>query len=272
MKNIIFYGIAMCLLFLVSCGKDTIKIDPIAKLDLQKIGEQVQGDTRIIVWGDKSVETGYEKLFFQFLDKSNSSIVNGKVNWYPLMEMDMNGHKNSHSSPADPAKLGENSLFESGAVFTMASDGEHGTWKLVINHTAPNKELSTFEVPIQVKANKEMRVKTISLENGDRYVLSFYLADVAKIGVNEANFTLHKRNSGTPVDQSFVAYKAANIKVDPRMPDMDDHGSPNNVNPTHKVDGHYAGKLNFTMSGLWRLHLDVTIDGETVKTSFDQKF
>ena len=44
------------------------------------------------------------------------------------------------------------------------------------------------------------------------------------------------------------------IEVTPEMPSMG-HGSPNNVNPVSSSNGHYKGKVNFTMMGLWRLHL-----------------
>ena len=39
------------------------------------------------------------------------------------------------------------------------------------------------------------------------------------------------------------------------------HGSPNNVNPTHIGNGHYKGVANFTMTGWWRVNM-VIKDGE----------
>ncbi|MDZ7648356.1 MAG: FixH family protein [Cytophagales bacterium] len=46
------------------------------------------------------------------------------------------------------------------------------------------------------------------------------------------------------------------------MPSMG-HGSPNNVNPTHSSKGSYKGKVNFTMTGDWRLNLNIS-QGEAV--------
>jgi len=271
MKKYIFSGIAMCCLFLMSCSKDDVKIDPIVKLELYKIGEQIQGSTRVIVWGDKSIETGYEKVYLQFLDKSNSSLTDGQVTLSSVMEMNMNGEVMSHSSPADPVKSGNDGLdglFEGGVVVTMASNEESGKWKLLISYTSLNKDVINFAVPVNVKANTESNVKTITTKNGNRYVLSFYLSETPKIGVNEANLTLHRQESM----MNFPSYQTAEIIIDPRMPDMDNHGSPNNVNPVHKADGHYVGKLNYTMSGLWRVNLELTIEGEKITTSFDQTF
>src|SRR5690606_12760428 len=106
MKNFIFSVIAMCLILFASCGKNDVVIDPIAKRGLQKVGEQTQGNTRMIVWGDKSIETGYEKFFLQFIDKSNSTVSGAQVTLIPMMEMHMNGEMMSHSAPADPIMLG----------------------------------------------------------------------------------------------------------------------------------------------------------------------
>ncbi|MCK4749963.1 MAG: FixH family protein, partial [Bacteroidales bacterium] len=57
------------------------------------------------------------------------------------------------------------------------------------------------------------------------------------------------------------------------MPSMD-HGSPNNENPVHTENGHYVGKLNFTMTGWWRVHItlkkgdDVICDDKYMDITF----
>jgi len=55
------------------------------------------------------------------------------------------------------------------------------------------------------------------------------------------------------------------------MPSMG-HGSPNNVNPVLTKNGHYKGKVNFTMTGDWRINLELNKDGKTTKTFFDLLF
>ncbi len=47
------------------------------------------------------------------------------------------------------------------------------------------------------------------------------------------------------------------------MPSME-HGSPNNLNPTDFGNGHYKGKVNFTMTGMWRINIDI-YDGTVAK-------
>jgi hypothetical protein len=47
------------------------------------------------------------------------------------------------------------------------------------------------------------------------------------------------------------------------MPSMG-HGSPNNVNPTSTGKGHYKGKVNFTMTGEWKINVAIKKGGSTV--------
>jgi hypothetical protein len=48
------------------------------------------------------------------------------------------------------------------------------------------------------------------------------------------------------------------IKIDPRMPSMGNHGSPNNVDLTQSTAGEmYNGKMSLTMTGYWRINLQL---------------
>jgi hypothetical protein len=60
------------------------------------------------------------------------------------------------------------------------------------------------------------------------------------------------------MDWPYEPYLA--VEIEPEMPSMN-HGSPNNVNPTHIGDGHYKGVVNFTMTGWWRVNMKIK-DGE----------
>lgn len=55
------------------------------------------------------------------------------------------------------------------------------------------------------------------------------------------------------------------ILIDPRMPSMGNHGSPDNKNLEQGKDGLYYGKINFTMTGYWRINLQIkNADGEII--------
>ena len=47
------------------------------------------------------------------------------------------------------------------------------------------------------------------------------------------------------------------MEIDPRMPDMGNHTSPDNVALSLQGDGSYQGTVNLTMTGRWRIHLTV---------------
>lgn len=61
----------------------------------------------------------------------------------------------------------------------------------------------------------------------------------------------------------FTAEDGFTIEFEPEMPSMD-HGSPNNTNPISIGNGHYKGKVNYTMTGDWRLHFKLKKNNEVI--------
>ena len=65
----------------------------------------------------------------------------------------------------------------------------------------------------------------------------------------------------------FTSNPLANytIEIDPRIPEMDNHTSPNNVNLTYNsTSGIYKGKLNLTMTGSRKVNLIIRDAGNLV--------
>ena len=70
-------------------------------------------------------------------------------------------------------------------------------------------------------------------------------------------------------NDSFPPVTDLEIEFEPSMPSMG-HGSPDNEHPVHRHGGHYAGKVNFTMTGDWRIHLDLRREGVSIgQAEFD---
>jgi len=68
-----------------------------------------------------------------------------------------------------------------------------------------------------------------------------------------------------------VATETFTVDIDPRMPDMGNHTSPNNTSLVKQADGSYLGTINLTMTGLWRIHLTVRdAQGNVVAGGDDQ--
>jgi len=51
------------------------------------------------------------------------------------------------------------------------------------------------------------------------------------------------------------------------MPAMN-HGAPGNEQPVLTDNGHYRGKVNFVMSGEWRINLKLVKDESTLAETF----
>lgn len=66
---------------------------------------------------------------------------------------------------------------------------------------------------------------------------------------------------------NFPVVDGYTVKLDPRMPSMGNHSSPNNVNATQSAAGKlYNGKLLLTMTGYWKLNIQLAKpDGTVVK-------
>jgi hypothetical protein len=108
------------------------------------------------------------------------------------------------------------------------------------------------------------RVKSFVTGNNDKLVVAYHFPAQAKVGVNDFALSIYKMESG-----DFIPDAAYSVILRPEMPSMD-HGSPNNVDPVyHDTEGMYAGKVNFTMTGEWRLNLTLEKADQSVPLFFD---
>ena len=86
-----------------------------------------------------------------------------------------------------------------------------------------------------------------------------------EVGLNTFEMAIHIKQSM----MSFPPVEDLNVEMTPSMPSMG-HGSPNNENPVQTLHGHYVGKVNFTMTGDWRIDLEMTRDSKIItETHFD---
>lgn len=72
-----------------------------------------------------------------------------------------------------------------------------------------------------------------------------------KVAINDMSAAIFK----TDGMHNFEIVNNYKLKIDPRMPGMGNHGSPNNQDLTQGSDGFYHGKLSLTMTGLWKINL-----------------
>lgn len=126
-----------------------------------------------------------------------------------------------------------------------------GSWTLDVDiHNHLNDKEGSVTLPISVKDPSTARMFSfVSLEdNTSKYFVSFIPPAKPVVGLNDLEIVVSKKASM----MSFPADSALTMTFVPTMPSMG-HSSPNNVDPVHISNGHYKGKVNFTMSGTWRL-------------------
>ena len=92
-----------------------------------------------------------------------------------------------------------------------------------------------------------------------------------KTGENVIQAYISKKSN--PITTPYaLASETFTVEIDPRMPDMGSHTSPDNKALTKQADGSYKGSINLTMTGLWRIHLTVKdAQGNIVAGGDDQK-
>lgn len=242
MKSVL-YSLIGLLFVLASCKKaETNSPSPTARL--VKLGENtLASGTHLTLYSESSLVSGYQKIFIQL---SGSHHAEDILKISSLMDMGTM----KHASPAiDPVYNSQTGLYEAAVVFTMPSGS--GQWQL---NVSVNGESKSF--PVSIASSLTKIAGTFTATTGEVYVLAIYPYQNFKVGMNDFTVFLSKKETPmlfTPVDNLTLQFT-------PEMVAMG-HSSPNNVNPVGKGKGLYSGKVNFTMTGDWRLHFKIMADG-----------
>ena len=247
MKNILV--IIAALVFFSSCKKENAKVDikPIEKI---KLGEVTTvKNEQVTLWSEENLTTGFHRVYLSVTDASDKLVSNAQIVLQPMMKMSMM----SHSSPVEqPVYNAVSKLYEGAVVFTMPSGSDSWAVKATIND-----EEKVFNVVIPTAATKV--VGSYSGLDGSKYVLSLIPPKKWSVGLNDVEILINKNVSM----MSFPGVDDFQLTMTPEMPSMG-HGSPNNVDPVSSGKGRYKGKVNFTMTGDWRLHFKLVKAGVTV--------
>jgi hypothetical protein len=135
-------------------------------------------------------------------------------------------------------------------------------WDLKIDYTINGTAYTTTSV-IDVPASSERRVNSFTGSDGVKYIVAYVEPHHPKVAINDMTVGVWKMQDM----MTFPVVDGYTVKIDPRMPSMGNHSSPNNVNPTQSVAGDlYNGKMSLTMTGYWKINLQLaTADGTIVK-------
>lgn len=253
-------------IILISCKNEveTIPVNPLDGLIKLKEGYATGASVKVEIWGKKNFYMGYNQLIVVLLDSTNLSdtIKDAHIHFMPLMTMGTGMMVMKHACPVEnPAEEPVNGVFPGAVAFVMPSTSD-GNWTLgvmVHNHLIDKEGTANLGITVDNPETSVMSVFTASTADSTKLVLSILQPVKPIVGMNDIEFTLHRKESmmSWPHDSTYT------IEITPEMPSMG-HGSPNNVNPVHVANGHYKGKVNFTMTGEWRVNVAVKKDGVTV--------
>lgn len=235
--------------------------------NLTKIGETyiVGAKAKAIVYSSKSFETGYNDVYISLFDSTDGSPLNsGHLNISPMMNMGTMVHSSPVENTTDT--LATNGYFKSAIIFSMA--GTSSEWALNFTfHNHKNGLMGTGSLGVNVAASSPVKFKStvVALDSNKKVFISLVQPKNPQVGINNFEITLHQKATM----MSYPSIDNYSVEIVPEMPSMG-HGSPNNVNPVNTGNGHYVGKVNYTMTGLWYVHLNIYKNGTLI--SNDQYF
>jgi len=209
------------------------------------------------VYGKEAAFTGYNKIYIALRDSvSNDFVESAEVKLAPKMQMATMSHAAPYENPTGTTAV--NKLFPATVSFIMSSST--GTWTLGVQvQNSANNKTGTADVVIDVKDPTPMKMFSfVSPVDSGKYFIGFIPPANPTTGLNDFEFVVYKK---APM-MMFPPDSSMTVTFEPEMPTMN-HGSPNNVQPVHVGKGHYKGKVNFTMPGLWRMHMEFK-SGNTV--------
>jgi hypothetical protein len=260
MKSLFIWGLLSLALLFTACSKSHEMPAPADELEGLVLVKTISNATHAIdlYTASGKFETGYNSIYFQIKTTSGSLVDNATSSWMPVMKM-MNM---SHSCPFSVIKKKQSAqyTYQGFIVFQMqGNDMEY--WELSLNYTI-NGQTYTVKERIQVTDPLRRKVQSVMGSDNKRYVLAMMEPSSPKVALNDMSvllYTMTNMMQFDPVDNYT-------IQIDPRMPGMGNHGSPNNIHLTQGADKIYRGKLSLTMTGYWKINLQLqNANGTVVK-------
>lgn len=250
MKTLKYLIPVLLSLFIISCSDDDDDKIVDETAGLLKV-QEFKNDTHIIEAFTESGQfvQGYNDITLRIKDiASNSYIENAQINWMPVMHMMMH----SHSCPKSAVAKVPNSqtIFNGYIVFQMPENSEEG-WDLTFDYSINGTDYNA-KADIRVPMSEKKVVTTFTGPDEVRYVLALMEPRDPQVAINTMRVGLFRMENM----MSFPVVPNYSILLDPRMPSMGNHSSPNNEDLHFNAAMNcYDGKLSLTMTGYWKLNL-----------------
>lgn len=260
MKQITTFFIASILLLgLANCDKETTDpVEPTPSPELELIAENYALGSGLMIqyYSYEDPFVGYNKIYLAVRDSISGDKLSEEIDMAFVPMMDMGAMM--HSCPTEILEYNsETKLYVGAAVYVMPSTA--GVWTLNVNvDDAGTGLMGSSKIAFEVMALEEAKLVSFqsAIDPSASYFVSLIQPEDPKVGENDYQILINRRAS--MMDWPYEPYLT--VEIEPEMPSMN-HGSPNNVNPTHIGMGHYQGVVNFTMTGWWRVNMTIK-DGE----------
>ena len=240
----------------------TVKIIP-------ELSTVVDGQYNVFAYSKTGAfHTGYNEIFFVATKKKNGNYIkNFDIDGLkPLMLMVKMNMKHSTPVGGDAVSFNNDYLAVKRTwVSFVMSTSEAGSWTLGYHASVLGAEggIEAKDITVGELPEGQQWLKSFKVGN-DTYYLSLVNPTDWQTGKNAITAYVSKKN--TPATTPYgLAEEQFTIEIDPRMPDMGNHTSPDNVALSKQSDGSYQGTVNLTMTGRWRIHLAIKdAQGNTV--------
>ena len=232
----------------------TVKLIP-------ELSTEIDGKYNVYVYTKTgSFHTGYNDIYFVSTKKETGNYIKDVTvtSNSPLMYMSkMNMY---HSTPvSDKSRIVNYDYLAVKRVWVsfLMNTSENGSWTYSYEVDVLGKTGGVEKKDIVVNALPDGQVWLKSFKVGDdTFFLSLVNPTDWKTGANNIKAYVSKKSN--PITTPYaLAAETFTVDIDPRMPDMGNHTSPNNTPLIKQEDGSYQGTINLTMKGLWRIHQKV---------------
>jgi hypothetical protein len=196
-----------------------------------------------------TLQTGYNLIYLQIKDKKNHILDNVYANWQPMMAMSSMSHSCPYSTLEDAGT--NRSLLRGFIIFQMPSN-EMEYWELKIDYRIGD-DIYSIKEKVKVVSAPNRVLESFLGTDSNRYIAALVAPSKPIVGNNEIEVKLYQMVSM----MQFAPVNNYRIKIDPRMPSMGNHGSPNNSDLLSDSEGHYRGNLSLTMTGYWKINLQL---------------
>ena len=235
-----------------SCDSDDNNIIlPVSETSgLQKVQELSNTDHTVEVYTKSGAfYTGYNDISIRIKNNTdNTYFETFTIDWMPMMDMGTMNHSCPKSSITKVT--GKSTIYTGYLVYQMTGMDESG-WSLKFMYTIDDVDYMVEE-EITVIQNTRQNVTTFTGSDSVKYIAAIIEPINPAIAINDLKVGLYKMESM----MMFPTVADYTIGLDPRMPSMGNHSTPNNTDLTYNTeDKMYHGDLSLTMTGYWVLNL-----------------